>query len=122
MDNNQMIRRLWNHMGKKGFVIAVDDFGTGYSNFSNISAMNPNLIKLDRSFTLRALRSEFDYMLMKSIITLSHELGLEVCVEGVETKEEMAYICKLQPDFLQGYYYGEPGPSESFLEQYKKKI
>lgn len=122
MDNNQMIRRLWNYMGKKGFVIAVDDFGTGYSNFSNISAMNPNLIKLDRSFTLRALRSEFDYMLMKSIITLSHELGLEVCVEGVETKEEMAYICKLQPDFLQGYYYGEPGPSESFLEQYKKKI
>lgn len=122
MDNNQMIRRLWNHMGKKGFVIAVDDFGTGYSNFSNISAMNPNLIKLDRSFTLRALRSEFDYMLMKSIITLSHELGLEVCVEGIETKEEMAYICKLQPDFLQGYYYGEPGPSELFLEQYKKKI
>lgn len=122
MDNNQMIRRLWNHMGKKGFVIAVDDFGTGYSNFSNISAMNPNLIKLDRSFTLRALRSEFDYTLMKSIITLSHELGLEVCVEGIETKEEMAYICKLQPDFLQGYYYGEPGPSEAFLEQYKNKL
>lgn len=122
MDNNQMIRRLWNHMGKKGFVIAVDDFGTGYSNFSNISAMNPNLIKLDRSFTLRALRSEFDYTLMKSIITLSHELGLEVCVEGVETKEEIAYIRKLQPDFLQGYYYGEPGPSESFLEQYKNKL
>ncbi len=122
LENNQLIHRLWNQMGQKGFVIAVDDFGTGYSNFSNISTMNPNLIKLDRSFTVRALRSQFDYMLMKSIITLSHELGLVVCVEGVETKEETEYIKKLQPDFLQGYYYGKPVPEELFLETFGKNL
>ena len=122
LENNQLIHRLWNRMGQKGFVIAVDDFGTGYSNFSNISTMNPNLIKLDRSFTVRALRSQFDYRLMKSIITLSHELGLVVCVEGVETKEETEYIKKLQPDFLQGYYYGKPVPEELFLETFGKNL
>ena len=121
LDNNLIIRRIWNSMGKNGFEVAVDDFGTGYSNFSNISTMNPNLIKLDRSFTVRALRSQFDYTLMKSIIALAHELGLAVCVEGMETKDEAEYIKKLHPDFLQGYYYGRPGPAETFLQEHVHK-
>ncbi len=118
LDNNLITRRIWNRMGRKGFVIAVDDFGTGYSNFSNISMMNPSLIKLDRSFTVRALHSQFDYTLMKSIITLAHELGLLVCVEGVETLEETDYIRKLQPDFFQGYYYGKPASEERFIARH----
>ena len=122
LENNLIIRRIWNSMGKNGFVIAVDDFGTGYSNFSNISTMNPSLIKLDRSFTVRALQNQFDYTLMRSIITLAHELGLNVCVEGVENEEETAYIKKLQPDFLQGYYYGRPAPAENFIKDNIAKI
>ena len=50
-----------------------------------------------------------------------HSLGLQVCVEGIETTEELVKISALNPDFIQGYYYSRPCPKEEFIEKFLSK-
>ena len=120
LDDSLQIQKVWNNLREIGVNIALDDFGTGYSNFMNISAMTPNVVKLDRGFTLKALKNEFERKLMASVIQLVHGLGLKICVEGVETEEELNYIRALGPDFIQGFYYGRPCPADEFFEAFCK--
>ena len=86
----------------------------------NISDMTPNVVKLDRGFTVKALKNDFEKTLMENIIHLVHSLGLKICVEGVETEEELMHIRALGPDFIQGFYYGRPCPAEEFIETFCK--
>ena len=118
LDDSLQIQKVWNNLREIGVNIALDDFGTGYSNFMNISAMTPNVVKLDRGFTLKALKNEFERKLMASVIQLVHGLGLKICVEGVETEEELNYIRALGPDYIQGFYYGRPCPEDEFIETF----
>lgn len=120
IDDSAPVQRVWNNLRQYGVSIALDDFGTGYSNLMNISDMTPNVVKLDRGFTIKALKNEFEKNLMSNIIYMVHSLGLKVCVEGVETEEELRSIQALGPDYIQGYYYGKPCPEDVFLEKYCK--
>ena len=118
LDDSVQIQKIWNNLRQFGVSIALDDFGTGYSNLMNISDMTPNVVKLDRGFTVKAFKNEFERKLMASIIQLVHGLGLKICVEGVETEEELNYIRSLEPDYIQGFYYGRPCPEEEFIENF----
>lgn len=120
LEDSMQVHNVWNNLRQFGVTIALDDFGTGYSNLRNISDMTPNVVKLDRGFTVKALKSDFERTLMKSIIQLVHSLGLKICVEGVETEEELNYIRALGPDFIQGFFYGRPCPEEEFIETFCK--
>jgi len=120
LDDSMQIQKVWNNLRQFGVTIALDDFGTGYSNLMNISDMNPNVVKLDRGFTVKALKNDFEKTLMESIIKLVHSLGLKICVEGVETEEELNYIRALGPDYIQGFFYGRPCPEEEFIETFCK--
>lgn len=118
-DSTQM-HKVWNHLHEYGVTIALDDFGTGYSNLMNIGEVNPNVVKLDRGFTIKALSNEFERHLMQNIIQLVHSIGLKICIEGVETEEELQQIKALGPDYIQGYYYGKPSPAETFINEFCK--
>jgi len=118
LDDSLQVHKVWNNLRQFGVTIALDDFGTGYSNLMNISDMTPNVVKLDRGFTVKALKNEFERTLMGSIIQLVHSLGLKICVEGVETEEELSYIRALGPDYIQGFFYGRPCPEEEFIESF----
>ena len=120
VESSQQVQRVWNNLRQFGVQIALDDFGTGYSNFMNISDMTPAVVKLDRGFTVKALKNEFEKKLMANIIQLVHGLGLKICVEGVETEEELNQIRALGPDYIQGFYYGRPCPEEEFVETFCK--
>lgn len=120
LDDSVQIHKVWNNLRQYGVTIALDDFGTGYSNLMNISDMTPNVVKLDRGFTVKALKNDFEKTLMENIIHLVHSLGLKICVEGVETEEELLRIRALGPDFIQGFYYGRPCPAEEFIETFCK--
>ena len=121
IDDSAPVQRVWNNLRKYGVAIALDDFGTGYSNLMNISDMTPNVVKLDRGFTIKALKHEFERNLMSNIIYMVHSLGLKVCVEGVETEEELRSIQALGPDYIQGYYYGKPCAEDEFIEKFVNK-
>lgn len=119
-DSAQM-HKVWNNLHQHGVTIALDDFGTGYSNLMNISEVSPNVVKLDRGFTLKALSNDFERNLMQHIIQLVHSIGLKICVEGIETEEELEKIKELGPDYIQGYYYGRPCSKEEFLFEFCTK-
>lgn len=118
LEDSKQILKVWDTLREYGVNIALDDFGTGYSNLMNISAMAPNILKLDRGFTIKALQNNFERDLMANIIYLVHSLGIKICVEGVETQEELEKICALNPDYIQGYYYGRPCPENEFVENF----
>lgn len=101
-----------------GVPLYLDDFGTGYSNFHYLSEIEPSTIKIDRSFTMKALKNNNEHSLLKHIIDMIHGIKLEMCVEGIETEEELNAISKLKPDYIQGYYFGRPCPASEFFEKY----
>ena len=104
-----------------GVPIALDDFGTGYSNFHYLYNLNPSTIKIDRTFTLKALKSDYEYNLLSYMADMTHSIGCKFCIEGIETKDELERISHIQPDYIQGYYYGRPCPIDEFIEQYVNK-
>ena len=118
IDDSPQIHKVWEHLRSRGVNIALDDFGTGYSNLLYISDMSPNIVKLDRGFTLKAMSNPFESQLMENTIQLVHSIGLKVCVEGVETQEELERIYGIGADYIQGYYYGKPCSRAEFFEKF----
>ncbi len=118
LENTPSVKRVWDNLKKFGVSIAIDDFGTGYSNLQSIGDMTPNIVKLDRGFTLKALQNRYENQLMAHIIQMVHSLGLKTCVEGIETKEELEKIRLLSPDYIQGFYFGRPCAKDEFVEKY----
>ena len=116
LDTNTHFQKLWDGLKKNGVLVILDDFGTGYSNLHCLGDFRPNYIKIDRSFTLKALNNQYEHDLMTQIITMTHKLDLTICVEGIETEDEFAKISELDPDYIQGFLFGKPQPAEEFYE------
>ena len=116
LDTNTHFQKLWDGLKKNGVLVILDDFGTGYSNLHCLGDLRPNYIKIDRTFTLKALNNQYEHDLMTQIITMTHKLDLTICVEGIETEDEFAKISELDPDYIQGFLFGKPQPAEEFYE------
>ena len=116
LDTNTHFQKLWDGLKKNGVLVILDDFGTGYSNLHCLGDLRPNYIKIDRSFTLKALNNQYEHDLMTQIITMTHKLDLTICVEGLETEDEFAKISELDPDYIQGFLFGKPQPAEELYE------
>lgn len=118
MDNSMMARNVWNKFKNHGVLIAIDDFGTGYSNLTNIGSIMPNIIKIDRDFTLKALNNSYENQLLAYIVQMVHSLQIQIVIEGIETQEELERIEQIQPDYIQGYYYSKPCDRQSFIQKF----
>lgn len=103
---------------ENGIPLALDDFGTGYSNFHYLYNLNPNTIKIDRGFTLKALNNENEFNLLKHMAEMTHGIHLKLCIEGIETEEELERIREIHPDYIQGYFFGKPCKFEEFMKAY----
>lgn len=98
-----------------GVTITIDDFGTGYSSLSTLKSLPVNTLKIDCSF-VRELSPEGEgRAIIRAIITLAHDLGMQVVAEGVETKEQADILSELGCDLLQGFYFGRPMSASEFL-------
>lgn len=118
LDSNTHFNHLWRKLKDNGVYVILDDFGTGYSNLHCLSDLKPDYIKIDRSFTLKALKNKYDYELMTYIIDMAHTLGLKLCIEGVETSDDLRQLRKLGADYIQGYLFGKPYPAGHFEKRY----
>ena len=92
---------------RMGISLALDDFGTGYSNFHYLSELKPEIIKIDRSFTAKAVADEQEYYLLNQFCTMIHNLDLRICIEGVENAQEWAHDSKAAPGIHPGIFLGE---------------
>ncbi len=91
-----------------GIKLSIDDFGTGYSSLQQLRRFPVDIIKIDKSFIRDILNDSDNALIVKSTITLGKNLGLRVVAEGVETKQQLAFLEKHQCDEAQGYLFGEP--------------
>jgi len=91
-----------------GCLIAIDDFGAGCSNFERIWTLAPHIVKMDRSMIARACRQERIRDLFPGIVSLLHQAGSLVLVEGIETEEQALIAIDSDADFVQGYYFAKP--------------
>ncbi len=101
----------------QGVKISIDDFGTAYSSLSRLKQLPLNTLKIDQSFVRDLGRDVDDEILVRTIITMAHNLGLKVVAEGVETPEQYDFVKKHRCDIVQGYLYGRPMPIEELREQ-----
>lgn len=108
------IRHIIKSLQKQKIKLGLDDFGTGYSNLCYLNDLKVYIIKIDRTFMMKALKSNYHYKLLRHIIDMAHSIQLKVCVEGVEDEQELQVIKELKPDYIQGYLFGKPVNKDEF--------
>lgn len=108
INNYSVTRDILTELKKKKIKIALDDFGTGYSCLNYLNTLPIDTIKLDRSFLKRDLTDKKSLALIKSIINLVHNQGLDLVAEGIETEEEVAFLRSLDCEYGQGYLFSRP--------------
>ena len=95
-----------------GLSVSIDDFGTGFSSLANLRDLPADRIKIDRSFVTNLGRSAGDARLVRSIIQLADNLGLETVAEGVEDAETVAALIEMGNDVAQGFHFCRPLPAD----------
>jgi len=99
-----------------GVTISIDDFGTGFSSLSYLKRLPIDALKIDRAFIRDVSTDPDDAALVMAIVTLAHNLRLQVVAEGVETDEQLRFLHLLRCDEVQGYRFSKPLPANE-LEQ-----
>ena len=105
-EHNDVLVRLH----EAGIRIAIDDFGTGYSSLDYLRRMKVDRIKIAQGFIRDLSTNSGDARVVKAAISLAHELGLDVMVEGVETAEQLALVTSWGCRKVQGHYFAAPLP------------
>lgn len=99
----------------KGINLSIDDFGTGYSSLSQLYRMPFTELKVDMSFVMNMTDDDDARGIVKTCITLGHELKMEVVAEGVENKETLDLLAGMGCDIAQGYYIARPMPADELI-------
>lgn len=116
-DMNRM-KKIIKDIKALGVKIALDDFGTGYSSLNYIKEMELDIIKVDRTFIKDIATDEYAKAFVKLIAELSEKLEVQVCVEGVEEKDQLDVLKELNISMIQGYYFGKPMKIREFEEKF----
>jgi EAL domain-containing protein (putative c-di-GMP-specific phosphodiesterase class I) len=91
-----------------GVRLAIDDFGTGYSSMSYLRRYPIDTVKLDQSFIARITADDESLEIVRSIVTMAHNLKMDVIAEGVETREQLERLRDLGCEYGQGFYFSRP--------------
>ncbi len=102
------VRRL----GSWGVRFAIDDFGTGYSSLAYLQSLPLDTLKLDQGFVAR-LHEPGTRTIVRHMVTLAHELSLQVVAEGVEREDQLKALVEMGVDLGQGYWFGRPMAPEA---------
>jgi diguanylate cyclase (GGDEF) domain len=117
LESSEVVGKIWKELKKSNVKIALDDFGTGYSNFHYLSSLKPDIIKIDRDFTVKAIGNKFEYDMLSLLSDMVYSLRLKVCIEGIEDISEYTTIKNIIHDFIQGFYFGHPCNYTQFVRK-----
>ncbi|MDQ3282389.1 MAG: EAL domain-containing protein [Acidobacteriota bacterium] len=99
-----------------GVRLSVDDFGTGYSSLTHLRELPIDEIKVDKSFVMGMTSSDADAAIVRTVIDLGHNLGKQVCAEGVEDEEMWRMLAQLGCDLAQGYWIARPMAAADLMQ------
>ncbi|MEA1968709.1 MAG: EAL domain-containing protein [Thermodesulfobacteriota bacterium] len=108
MEHTESAVKKFDKLREYGFLLVIDDFGTGYSSLSYLHQFPIDTIKIDRSFINSMGNRAKSLEIVKSIISLSKNLGLSLVAEGVEKRDQLKTLAELSCESAQGYYFAKP--------------
>ena len=103
-----------------GVRLSIDDFGTGYSSLARLNRLPVNEIKIDKSFIIGMLADSASVSIVRSVIELGHNMGLQVVAEGVENRETWDKLVTLSCDLAQGHYLCPPIPAADLTRWFRE--
>ena len=116
MERAESMSKILVELDNFGIKVYVDDFGTGYSSLSYLSKFRVHAIKVDRSFVSNLGNDERNSTIVRTIIALGHQLGLNVIAEGIETEKQLQFLLEEGCQHGQGYYFSKPVPEAKAVE------
>ena len=118
MKNPEKSIEMLEKLSKEGIKINIDDFGTGYSSLAYLKKLPLSKLKIDRAFVQNLPVNKDDVVIIRTIINLAKNLNLEIIAEGVETKVQKDFVFSEGVEYIQGYYYSKPIPTDEFEEKF----
>jgi diguanylate cyclase (GGDEF)-like protein/PAS domain S-box-containing protein len=112
-NNNRVPIQTIHQLSEIGVRIAIDDFGVGYSTFAILQELPVDFLKLDRSIVNPASKRRYADAILRSISSLSSELGIRTVAEGIESPQQLELARSVDIPFAQGFYLGFPAPLEA---------
>ncbi|MGJ5633080.1 bifunctional diguanylate cyclase/phosphodiesterase [Nostoc sp. CALU 1950] len=116
LENGDEANAALSELRKMGIELSIDDFGTGYSSLGRLHNFPISVLKIDRSFVSPIDGNGKNLEIIETIITLAHKLGMDVTAEGVETKEQLAFLRNLNCECGQGYFFSRPLDNAAAVE------
>lgn len=120
MEDPERTLLVLQQLNELGVRLSIDDFGTGYSSLTYLRRFPVHNVKIDRSFIKNIPNDKGSMTLVRAIIALAHELELSVTAEGIETKEQLAFLKDQQCELLQGYLFSRPATKEQLQADFKE--
>ncbi len=114
--NVQHVREILHGIRSLGISLAMDDFGTGYSSLNCLKHFPFDRIKIDRSFVANIGINQNDEAIIRGIIAIAHDMGMDVVAEGVEEEKQVAFLKDCDCDLLQGFLLGRPMSVKNFTD------
>ena len=113
MDNAETAVQLLKRLKGLGVQLSIDDFGTGYSSLGYLHRFPVNTLKIDRSFVGRIGEADENFEIVRTIVSLADNMGMEVVAEGVETLSQLMQLRNLKCQYGQGYLFSRPVDADS---------
>lgn len=113
MEHSERSLKVLSELDALGVALSTDDFGTGYSSLSYLQRFPFERIKIDRSFVRMMTEDEKSGQIVKTILMLGENLGIEVVAEGIEKVAQFALLSQLGCTYGQGYLFSRPVPADS---------
>ena len=110
--NAESASSRFSRLKSMGVQLYLDDFGKGYSSLNYLHRFPMDLLKIDRSFVSRIEEAEGNLAIVKAIVTLAHQLGMEVVAEGIQTAEQRNRLRALGCEYGQGFFLSSPVPAD----------
>ena len=118
MTNPELMRQTISELHNYGFIILMDDFGSSYSSLNTLKEIEVDTLKVDMKFLPVDRNMGKSEIILASVIKMANWLGMAVIVEGVETRLQRNFLEGVGCDFVQGYLYARPIPSEEYAKKY----
>lgn len=118
INDMERMKEILDSIKKLGVRIALDDFGTGYSSLNHIREIPFDVIKVDQSFIKDLEKDAYAKSFIKMVAELAEVIDVNLCVEGVETKNQYKILSEMKVCLVQGYYFDRPMTRENFEQKY----